>query len=88
MANESHVFNSTWQDSLGEQVDKGLTLKEEGVTFKTIKVQNGNVTYIRMTPDNLVSSNKDGKSLVGVPETIPQEAPIHEFETGDEKCEF
>ena len=35
MANENHVFTDTWQDSLGEQVDKGLSLKEGGVTFKT-----------------------------------------------------
>lgn len=54
MANENHVFTDTWQDSLGEQVDKGLSLKEGGVTFKTKTVQNGNITIIRMTPENFV----------------------------------
>ena len=49
MANGNHVFTDKWQDSLGEQVDNGLVLKKEGQTFKTTTVQNGNITYIRMT---------------------------------------
>ena len=89
MANESHVFTDTWQDSLGEQVDKGLTLKDGDVTFKTKKVQNGNVTIIRMTPENFVSSNKEnGKSLVSISQTISEETSLDESQRSDEKCEF
>lgn len=85
----AYVFTDTWQDSLGEQVDKGLSLKEGGVTFKTKTVQNGNITIIQMTPENFVSSNKEnGKSLVSISQTIPEETSEHESETGDEKCEF
>ena len=40
MANESHVFTDKWQDSLGNQVDKGLVLKAGDVAFKTKTVKN------------------------------------------------
>ena len=87
LANIHHVYTDTWQNSLGELVDQGQIVKQEGQTFKTKTVQNGNVTYIRMTPDNLFSSSKDGKSLVSTFKTIPEEESIAEFETGDEKSE-
>ena len=87
MANDQHTFTDQWKDSLGELVDTGLTLKEEGMTFNTKKVQNGNVTYIRMTPNNLFSSNKDGKQVDRLSETIQEEKSGSEFEGGDEKSE-
>ena len=59
MANTSHIYSDKWVDSLGEQVEKGLKLNDEGLKFKTKTVQNGTVTYIQMTPDILLSSNKD-----------------------------
>ena len=87
LANIHHVYTDTWQNSLGELVDQGMIVKQEGQTFKTKTVHNGNVTYIRMTPDNLLSSSKDGKSLASTFKTIPEEESIPEFETGDEKSE-
>ena len=75
-------------DSLGEQVEKGLKLNEEGIKFKTKTVQNGTVTYIQMTPEILLSSiNKDnGKQVADLPERIPEETPRNEPEASHEKC--
>ena len=89
MANEHHEFTDQWKDSLGELVDTGFTLKQDGVTFDTKKVQNGNVTYIRMTPKNLKPLDKEnGKQVVGLSQTVSEETPEHVSETSDEKCEF
>ena len=92
MANSSHKFTDKWLDSLGEQVDKGLTMKVGAVAFKTKEVQNGNVTIIQMTPEkphNLITSNKDnGKQVARLSEAIPEEASGHESEASDEKREF
>ena len=88
MANEAHEFTDQWKDSLGELVDTGFTLKQDGVTFNTKKVQNGNITYIRMTPNNLNDIDKDGKQVVGLSQAIPEETPEHVSEASDEKCEL
>ena len=88
MANEHHIYTAQWQNSLGEEVDKGLVLPEDN-RFETKTVQNGCVTYIKMTPNNLITSSKDnGKQMDRVFKTIPEETPEHESKTGDEKCEF
>ena len=88
LANENHVFTEAWQSSLGEAVDKGLVLNEGNVTFKTKEIQNGNVTFIRLTPDkNLNSSNKHGEQVARLPETISEISPGSLSETSDEKCE-
>jgi hypothetical protein len=63
LADSNHSFTDTWKESLGEQVDKGLTMKCGEQKFDTVKVQNGNVTYIKMTPGNLIASSKDGKQV-------------------------
>ena len=88
MANTNHIYSDKWLDSLGEQVEKGLKLNEEGIKFKTKTVQNGTVTYIQMTPEILLSSiNKDnGKQVADLPETIPVETPGNELETSNEIC--
>ena len=90
MANSQHVFTDQWQSSLGEELDKGLTLGPSDVTFNTQTVENGNVTYIRMTPDtneNLIPMNKHGKQVVRFSETISEEASGDESKTSDEKCQ-
>ncbi len=86
LANSSHIYSDKWLDSLGEQVEKGLKLNEEGIKFKTKTVQNGTVTYIQMTPEILLSSiNKDnGKQVADIPERVPQETPGDEFEASNE----
>ena len=86
MANTHHIYSDKWLDSLGEQVEKGLKLNEEGIKFKTKTVQNGTVTYIQMTPEILLSSiNKDnGKQVADIPERLPEETPGNEFEASDE----
>ena len=87
LANSNHIYSDKWNKSLGELVDKGLSLKNEGVQFKTKTVQNGTVTYIQMTPDILLSSNKDnGKQVADLPERIPEETPRNEPEASHEKC--
>ena len=89
LANEAHTFTDVWQSSLGEAVDQGLVLKEGDVTFKTKKVQNGNVTYIRLTPDNLNSPIKKdhGKQVARLPQEIPEVSPLVISEASDEKRE-
>ena len=74
MANDAHKY-SDWKESLGEQYDAGLKLEVGNQEFKTKTVQNGNVTYIRMTPDILHASNKttQHEQMVGIPEGIPEE---------------
>ena len=86
MANTNHIYSDKWLDSLGEQVEKGLKLNEEGIKFKTKTVQNGTVTYIQMTPEILLSSiNKDnGKQVADLPETISVETPGNEPEASNE----
>ena len=86
MANTNHIYSDKWLDSLGEQVEKGLKLNEEGIKFKTKTVQNGTVTYIQMTPEILLSSiNKDnGKQVADLPETISVETPRNEPEASNE----
>ena len=89
MANEHHEFTDQWKDSLGELVDTGFTLKQDGVTFDTKKVQNGNVTYIRMTPNKLNPLDKEnGKQVARLSETIQEETPEHVSDPTIEKCEF
>jgi hypothetical protein len=78
IANNTHVFSAKWQESLGEQVDQGLQMKcgNEDQQFETNTVQNGNVTYIKMTPmgENLKDSNKDhGKQMDIVSQGVPEE---------------
>ena len=86
MANTHHIYSDKWLDSLGEQVEKGLKLNEEGIKFKTKTVQNGTVTYIQMTPEILLSSiNKDnGKQVADLPERLPEETPGNEPEASNE----
>ena len=85
MANTNHIYSDKWVDSLGEQVEKGLKLNDEGLKFKTKTVQNGTVTYIQMTPDILLSSNKDnGKQVALIPERLSQETPGDELEASNE----
>lgn len=88
MANSSHEFTDTWQTSLGEQIDNGLTMETGGVKFKTHEVKNGNVTHIRMIPesDNLTPTI-NGEQVVGLSEAIPEETPRDITEASDEKCE-
>ena len=88
MANEAHEFTDQWKDSLGELVDTGFKLNQDGVTFNTKKVQNGNVTYIQMTPKKLNPLDKEnGKQVVGLSQTIPEETSGNESEGCDEKSE-
>ena len=88
MANDAHEFTDKWKDSLGELVDTGFTLKENGVTFNTKTVQNGNVTYIRMTPNKLNPLDKeDGKQVVGLPQAISEETSGNESSGCDEKSQ-
>ena len=75
MANEQHKYTDKWQESIGEQVEQGLTLKVGSQQFKTKTVHNGPVTYIKMTPENLHVSNKtqDGKQMACISEGIQEE---------------
>ena len=73
LANSDHVFTDVWEESLGEQVDKGLTAEDGGVEFDTKVVENGPVTYIKMTPKKLNSSNKDGERVDPIFKGIPEE---------------
>ena len=86
MANTHHIYSDKWLDSLGDQVEKGLKLNEEGIKFKTKTVQNGTVTYIQMTPEILLSSIKkdNGKQVADLPETISVETPRNEPEASNE----
>ena len=67
IANSGHVFSDVWKQSLGEQVDEGLTLECGQQKFETHEVQNGNVTFIKMTPTQKFDpSNKlelDGEQM-------------------------
>ena len=38
LADSNHSFTDTWKESLGEQVDKGLTMKCGEQKFDTVKV--------------------------------------------------
>ena len=58
LADSGHVFTDVWQQSIGEQVDAGLTAEFDNQKFETKTVQNGHVTYIKMTPKILDTSNK------------------------------
>ena len=75
LANSDHVFTDVWKQSIGEQVDEGLTAEFDNQKFETKTVQNGNVTYIKMTPKNLNSCNKteDAQRLDFVPQGIQEE---------------
>ena len=73
LANSNHKFTNVWKPSLGEQVDQGLKVKYDDREYKTKTVHNGNVTYIKMTPDNLNVLNKDGEQMDSVPEGIQEE---------------
>ena len=76
LANDAHQYSDKWRSSLGDEIEKGLTVQSGEQTYKTKTVQNGNVTIIRMTPDqNLNVSNKtsDGKQVVVLPERIQEE---------------
>ena len=89
MANEAHEFTDQWKDSLGELVDTGFTLKENGVTFTTKTVHNGNVTYIRMTPNKLNPLDKEnGEQVAGLPEAISEETSGNESAGCDEKSQW
>lgn len=84
LANGNHVFTSEWRQSLGEQVDSGLTLKEGDQEFKTVEVQNGNVTYIKLTPTNKKQAKQDAEPMDIVSQGIPEEKSDDVLETGDE----
>ena len=85
MANSNHIYSDKWNKSLGELVDTGFSMKNEGLKFKTKTVQNGTVTYIKMTPEILLSSNKDnGKQVAILPEGLSQETPRNEPEASNE----
>ena len=58
LGNNAHEFTEKWARSLGEEVDDGLTLEYGDQQFKTETVINGNMTIIKMTPENLNLSNK------------------------------
>lgn len=75
IGNVNHKFSNTWKESLGEQIDNGLTMKCDGQEYKTKTVKNGNVTYIQMTPppDNFNVSIKSNESLDFIPESLPEE---------------
>mgnify|MGYP000427432128 CR=1 FL=1 len=73
LADSSHSFTDTWKESLGEQVDQGLTLKCGDQQFDTVTVQNGNVTYIKMTPENLNASSKHGEQVDCFPAGLQEE---------------
>ena len=76
MSDSGHKYTDLWKQSIGEQVDGGLTLKWGDQKFDTVTVQNGDVTYIKMTPtQNLSVSNKtyDGEQMVSVSQGIPEE---------------
>ena len=81
LANGDHVFTSEWRQSLGEQVDSGLTFKEGDQKFKTVEVRNGNVTYIKLTPTN---KKQDAEQMDIVPQGIQEEKSDVVLETGDE----
>ena len=93
MGNDQHAFSAKWQDSLGEQIDNGLKYKDGDVVFKTKTVQNGNVTYIRMTPvppeENLsvLIKKGNGESVDNIPKAIHEEASGDVVEDSDEKRE-
>ena len=93
MGNAQHEFSAKWQDSLGEQIDNGLKYKDGDVVFKTKTVQNGNVTYIRMTPvppeENLsvLIKKGNGESVDNIPKAIHEEASGDVVEDSDEKRE-
>ena len=76
LSDSDHQYTDVWKQSIGEQVDEGLTLQSGDQKFKTVKVQNGNVTYIKMTPtQNLSVSNKthDGKQMAILSEGVQEE---------------
>ena len=75
LANSDHVFTGVWKESLGEQVDKGLTAEYDNQKYDTKTVQNGNVTFIKLTPQNLHASNKtpNGKRLDLISQGIQEE---------------
>ena len=81
LANGNHVFTSEWRQSLGEQVDSGLTFKEGDQKFKTVEVQNGNVTYIKLTPTN---KKQDAEPVDIISQGIQEEKSDDVLETGDE----
>ena len=92
LCNENHKFTDQWQPSLGELVDTGFVLEDGNVTFKEHKVQNGNITHIQLTPTNNLSctskSNKENEQqMAGLLKTVSKEAPGHESQNCDEKCE-
>ena len=58
LADSGHVFTDVWKQSIGEQVDNGLTAEFDNHKFETKTVQNGNVTYIKLTPKIFNTSNK------------------------------
>ena len=75
LGDSSHEYTDKWARSLGEEVDEGLTLQYGDQQFKTETVQNGNVTIIKMTPDNLNLSNKTyyGEQMASISERGQEE---------------
>ena len=75
LSDGGHVFTDAWKESLGEQVDNGLTLKVGDQKFETESVKNGNVTFIKMIPKNLNACNKraDGEQMDIVSQGVQEE---------------
>lgn len=72
LADSGHVFTDVWKQSIGEQVDNGLTAEFDNHKFETKTVQNGNVTYIKMTPKILNTSNKTEHGRCEQMDLIPE----------------
>ena len=74
LSDSGHVFTDAWKESLGEQVDNGLTMKVGDQKFETETVQNGNVTFIKMIPENLNACNKRSDEQMDiVPQGVQEE---------------
>jgi hypothetical protein len=77
LADDSHKYRSEKTRTLEDVLNEGpIEPIESPIEFKTVWVQNGNVTHIRVTPDISTYITKDGwKPLDNFSETVDEKAP-------------
>ena len=77
LSDEAHKYSDIKTRTLGDALDDGPILPSPcPVKLKTVSVQNGTVTHIRVTPDISSYIEKDGrKSLDELSETMDEKTP-------------
>ena len=79
LSNEEHAYSESKTRTLGDVLNEGpITPIESEIKLKTTRVQNGNVTYIRVTPDisgYIENNNGRKKSMDNILEILDEKSP-------------